>query len=388
MTAKNAERLLEQSFNPYVFHDQTNWDYWALHPFINPDHQFIQERAYFHAENRDWEKCDEPLENWLLAEQEETIREIHACQFLARRYDAYESENVPFIPFWQLYRPLAKFSYIYNTPKRNDLVGLPEKKCVFCGETNPKMFRDEAHVIPQSLGNNWVFTLNECDKCNKGFGRQYENELGNMLQVERALGGGYKKGGGTVKAKYGKSEAYIGGQARDAALEVQLVEGDPTVRFEIIDSNTKRFTVRMPSYSPLRAIKSLAKSAYLAIPPERQPNYADLKTWLVDVNDQRPSSLWRIFVPGPGHMRVGMGLWKAREENKEFSQLIALFQTGNYILVWHLPQLAAGSLYPTEFLPDVALSPYFPFEPHFQREEWHKDARVSRKTLSMDFKHT
>ena len=43
-------------------------------------------------------------------------------------------------------------------------------RCRFCGETDPRTFRNVAHTLPEAFGNKWVTSLDECDACNARFG--------------------------------------------------------------------------------------------------------------------------------------------------------------------------------------------------------------------------
>lgn len=43
-------------------------------------------------------------------------------------------------------------------------------QCRFCGQTEPRAFRNVAHTLPEAFGNKWVTSLDECDACNARFG--------------------------------------------------------------------------------------------------------------------------------------------------------------------------------------------------------------------------
>lgn len=44
-----------------------------------------------------------------------------------------------------------------------------KRRCRFCGETDPRAFRNVAHTLPEAFGNKWVTSLDECDACNARF---------------------------------------------------------------------------------------------------------------------------------------------------------------------------------------------------------------------------
>ena len=51
------------------------------------------------------------------------------------------------------------------------------QRCRFCGGYSPGVsFQQQAHAIPEALGNKTLFTSYECDNCNQKFGRGIEND--------------------------------------------------------------------------------------------------------------------------------------------------------------------------------------------------------------------
>ena len=63
------------------------------------------------------------------------------------------------------------------------------QSCRFCGGSSPEVsFQQEAHAIPEALGNKTLFTSYECDNCNQKFGRGIENDLGNWSKPMRRDG--------------------------------------------------------------------------------------------------------------------------------------------------------------------------------------------------------
>src|SRR5688500_17375532 len=62
-----------------------------------------------------------------------------------------------------------------------------ERICRFCGKSSSDtVFKDFAHLIPESLGNKLVFSDFECDNCNHLFGT-YDNHLANFIGPDRPL---------------------------------------------------------------------------------------------------------------------------------------------------------------------------------------------------------
>lgn len=58
--------------------------------------------------------------------------------------------------------------------------------CRYCGETNPKKFKNVAHACPEFTGNKLFFSNDECEACNNIFSK-YETELSNHSHFMRTL---------------------------------------------------------------------------------------------------------------------------------------------------------------------------------------------------------
>lgn len=58
--------------------------------------------------------------------------------------------------------------------------------CRFCGKSTPEVkFQNDAHAIPQLLGNRKLILVDECDACNSFFAAKLEDHLGKLLKPGR-----------------------------------------------------------------------------------------------------------------------------------------------------------------------------------------------------------
>ena len=75
--------------------------------------------------------------------------------------------------------------------------------CRFCGKTEPDVtFANKAHAIPEFLVNKSLFSMNECDICNKYVADHAEVDLANWLgPLRTAMQMFGKKGVPTYDAK-------------------------------------------------------------------------------------------------------------------------------------------------------------------------------------------
>lgn len=159
-------------------------------PFLRIKEENIQLRAYYHWLNRSGVRWDDSKSNWLQAEQEELLLRVH--EQLVFPVNTELSQDVQKICFDDEYRLIASYVFpiIPRPNQRNDTLGSKSspRYCSLCQRKSPEVtFREEKHIIPEQLGNRWLLTYNECDACNQGTGKDLENELGKMLNAERAI---------------------------------------------------------------------------------------------------------------------------------------------------------------------------------------------------------
>ncbi len=169
-------------------------------------------------------------------------------------------------------------------------VGEPGR-CRYCGTDDRRSFKSAAHTFPEALGNNWVFSLDECDDCNHRFGF-YESALVSSVGPLLTLGG--VKGKNNHVRQTGRSAGPIyvrhtrdpGGTRRISAF---VDTGSAALPPLGMDPCTGESCLTLPvaneRFRPRWAYKALNKIAYSLLPNEERPNYEQLRLWLLDLND-------------------------------------------------------------------------------------------------------
>lgn len=172
--------------------------------------------------------------------------------------------------------------------------------CRYCGTDDLTKFRNVAHTFPESLGNKWVHSLDECDTCNERFS-VYDDALANSLSPFLTLGG--VKGKKSKIRQTGRSagDSVINKTASTGPSQISIrVRGANPSEYFDIDPITKIVAIESPiapvRFRPRYAYKSLVKMAIAIMPPEELQNFQKLRAWLNDVDDQ-------IDFP---HLEVGM----------------------------------------------------------------------------------
>jgi uncharacterized protein YbaR (Trm112 family) len=151
-----------------------------------------------------------------------------------------------------------------------------QRICRFCGLTNPyTTFKNDAHVIPELLGNKYLISDSECDGCNAKFSR-YEGDLASFLGAYRTIHG--------VKKKKNRFPVFL---TPDNLLVVKrtplygIKDGvhisldDQARNLLRVDDNagTLEVTYKKRPYIPLNVYKALLKIALSVLPNTYIPNY-------------------------------------------------------------------------------------------------------------------
>jgi hypothetical protein len=166
--------------------------------------------------------------------------------------------------------------------------------CRFCGETDVKFFRDRSHTFPEGLGNKWIFSADECDKCNKKFS-QYDDALCKSVGPILTIGGTQgkdKKVRQTGRSRGGHNIRHLTEQGQ-RRISVQLLDIDkgiyPPVRSAFSFGPDQKIAIETPipneKFVPRLAYKALVKMGLALLPLEELPNFSRLIAWIQTPSD-------------------------------------------------------------------------------------------------------
>ena len=204
--------------------------------------------------------------------------------------------------------------------------------CRYCQKRRPEVsFSKEAHAIPQLLGNNEIFSRDECDSCNKFFGDGYDDDLskylGGMRTLSQIRG---KKGIPSYKTK--KKLSRIG--VEEDGPKVVSTEGDD-IAYVDEESNAVEIKLQRQPYSPLGVYNSFVKMAIALAPQEILPRLDSTRRCLIQNDIDRflyfKPFMIQTLIPGPGPMKneiFAMLLKRSKEEN--IPSLIFWLAVSNY----------------------------------------------------------
>lgn len=222
-------------------------------------------------------------------------------------------------------------------PKITDIGSRVNKRCAFCDRTEAETtFKKVAHLIPECLGNRHYVSNEECDECNETYGCLYEDELGRMFQVERAIQRVRTKGGGTAKVKSSTGTSYVGGGSFNTPLQIHYDEQDPFLRFQYVEGGAV-LTVKAPPFKPIQALRSILKSAWLAIEPRRRERLGFLKRFIKGEICISPTEFF-LFFQSEGWDAVFLEAWQRKPDiSLPTAELVVRLTFGHFVLLWCAP---------------------------------------------------
>ena len=163
-------------------------------------------------------------------------------------------------------------------------------RCRFCGEKSLEKFRQRAHLIPEALGNKWLFAQDECDVCNKLFGT-YDQALSDAIGSVLTLGG--TKGKKNRVRKTGRTNGLSTlrrSTGTDGRPQISAMSGNADLANVLKrDSETGALimTVPLPTspFRPRHAYKALCKMGIAILPESELKNFKKLIRWLQEPYD-------------------------------------------------------------------------------------------------------
>jgi len=156
------------------------------------------------------------------------------------------------------------------------------RKCRFCGKTKPEVkFKQDAHVIPQSIGNRYLLSFFECDNCNHFFGSTYEDSFANFFSDSRAFANVKNQNSGkTPKHKENKTGFEI--MHTGKSVEIYFGESHPEVLKLDPEKKELILTVTLPSHIPIHVFKAMVKMAMCLIEESEIEQFGNCFKWLLD----------------------------------------------------------------------------------------------------------
>jgi hypothetical protein len=193
-------------------------------------------------------------------------------------------------------------SHYFVQPGKKVYLGEQEnRQCRFCGRSSPDAtFVNDAHAVPECLGNTTLLSYYECDSCNQLFGHGIENDFGNwskpMRTLARVKG---KKGIPTIKHQQGQPWRI---EATSSMLNITSYEDNPAFRVDQVKKEVT-FTLQRDAYTPIAALKALVKMGLTILPANEMVNFQQAVSWIKEKDHSKgpipAEPVIHTFVAGP-----------------------------------------------------------------------------------------
>ncbi|AFE04387.1 hypothetical protein COCOR_01928 [Corallococcus coralloides DSM 2259] len=235
-----------------------------------------------------------------------------------------------------------------DNPPREFRGSRDDKKCALCDKGKGEAtFRKEAHLIPAAFGNRHLFSNEECDRCNEGYGETHDDHLSKMFLPQRAVGR-VRGRRGTAKLKHPGGESHVGGGQFDGPLPVVLSGSDTTVEFKVSEaSKTATLSMLAPPYRPVDAIKSILRSIWLSLEAAERQKHSLIRDFILGKTSLSPTEYFEFFIPS-GYSATILECWQKKPSSQlSTAPLIARFSCVNTSLVWCAPEAPDGRHLPS-----------------------------------------
>jgi hypothetical protein len=187
--------------------------------------------------------------------------------------------------------------------KASILGDVDNRHCRFCGGHPPIVtFKKEAHAIPQSLGNNSLFSAYECDVCNALFGRTIENDFANwskpMRTFARIRG---KNGVPTLKSDSARWRIEYDNDKN--GFNIDHREDNPVFTVDL-EHKEITLTLKRDPYTPIGVVKAFVKMGLSLLPESEMQHFTECLAWIRERGDEETfiTSLPVIYTVTPGAM--------------------------------------------------------------------------------------
>lgn len=175
-------------------------------------------------------------------------------------------------------------------------------KCRFCNGIEPiAQFKHISHVVPEFLGNKFLFSNDECDECNRKFGNTIENDLANFVGIHRTLTA-IKGKNGIPSKEYQKEREKIY-YNKDNILSIVAHANSEAISISLKEK-TLRIESQKEPYYPIGVFKALTKIALSVMPENYLSDFSKNLNWLNESNEINtflPPQVIRAlytFIPG------------------------------------------------------------------------------------------
>lgn len=162
-------------------------------------------------------------------------------------------------------------------------------RCRFCGQADPRGFRNVAHTLPEAFGNKWVTSLDECDACNARFSA-FDDALVKSMGAILTVGGTQGKGNKVRQTGRSDGPASIRHRVVDGQRSISMYTNETSFSEHFrVNLDTGELVFSIPGgterFVPTKAYKALIKMAVALLPVDELANFTKIIAWLGSADD-------------------------------------------------------------------------------------------------------
>ncbi|WGE85301.1 HNH endonuclease [Actinobacillus equuli] len=253
------------------------------------------------------------------------------------------------------------------------------KKCRFCNKTKEQgaSFKKIAHVIPASLGNKYLKTLEECDECNEYFGNNIEPHLINYLALFRNIWNVQSRNSSSLEMSSKNSRLY---SKRDKnGKSITIIES----KYISDDGKTLRSNVCIPDLILQNIYKAFVKMVINVLPEKELVFLQDTINWVrtSTMKDNLPpimdsmiysSSNFNVYTGKTSNESIGvsglLNVYIRKIDDYDLPHVLGEFVLGTAYYVFALPLSQKDSITDDFFYTEKFKEIFKFYQPH----NWNK----------------
>lgn len=194
----------------------------------------------------------------------------------------FKGRDVPDpISFWKKYSLLNSSEFMAVQQER------PKEFCRFCNkDASHTPLTEITHLLPELLGQNKIYTYEECDVCNHVFSG-YESHLSNFVRpFITMLGITGKRGVPTFQSRsVGGDQDLVTSLVHDSFERKKLYAGYESDLSIDEEKQTMSILFRHPPFIPLKIYKALVKIGMSLLPAQMDVHCQHIYRWLLSADD-------------------------------------------------------------------------------------------------------
>ncbi|MFC1610113.1 HNH endonuclease [Myxococcota bacterium] len=238
---------------------------------------------------------------------------------------------------------IDSFSYSQEEPPEKRSIGPSDKtqrQCLFCGrgQSDGARYKSVSHLLPEGLGNRYLFSNRECDDCNHKFGNRVDNDFLSAVTGFR-LNLFMSGKNGRIKVRDPKLKSNILAGAPGESIQITQQEKEEAI-VKFIDDHQLELQIFVPGHRSSAIPRALARYGLMMCPELLSDRYPHVIPWLREEQEILPITFVRAFIRGPGLSKTALRVVEFKNDGP--FQHAVLLGFSNVVLAFHYPPVSGS----------------------------------------------